>query len=40
MIDTWSLNFSFVLPLICFLVIAIYGLFTSKPQAPLAAPAA
>lgn len=40
LIDTWSLNFSFVLPLICFLVIAIYGLFTSKPQAPLAAPAA
>ncbi|KLU06935.1 Fucose permease [Rhodopirellula islandica] len=35
LIDTWSLNLSFVLPLVCFGVIAIYGLFTAKAKAPL-----
>ncbi|MEP3931393.1 MAG: MFS transporter, partial [Rhodopirellula bahusiensis] len=40
LIDTWSLNLSFVLPAVCFVVIAIYGLFTSKPEAPVATAAA
>ena len=34
LIDIWTVNYSFILPLICFMVIAIYGFRIMKTQIP------